>query len=98
MRFLDARRGLRGVKRSREGTRGQSGVTIKDRADSSGATKRPLWPRPPGGNACPVELAVIDAPWGRRACALLSERQYDAHGAGDEGVPSLLQRQPMERR
>jgi len=36
---------------------------------------RPLWLRPPGGDLCPVGLAVIDAPWGVRA-RKLSERQY----------------------
>jgi hypothetical protein len=51
-------------------TTAQSGVTFQDRADSSGATMKPLWRRPPTGDACPVELAVIDAPWGVRAGAV----------------------------
>jgi hypothetical protein len=50
---------------------GQSGVTFQDRADSSGATIQALWRRPPVGDVCPVELAVIDAPWGVRAGAVM---------------------------
>jgi hypothetical protein len=64
-RFLDAEAGEVARRYSvTHGATAPSGVSFQDRADSSGATMRPLWLRPPGGDLCPVELAVIDAPWG----------------------------------
>lgn len=49
MRFLDARRGRRP----------KVGVTFQDRADSSGATAKPLWRPTTCRERLPVELAVI---------------------------------------